>query len=136
MTAGYRDGSTEGGAIARCAVGTTGAMVVQTPRGTTMTVTAIDRDTAAVPTWRTTLSPRETEVLHLIATGLNNTEIAAELFISVPTVKTHVAQVLRKVRVRDRVALVVAAYASGFVATPPTVSRPRCTSRIRHVRAR
>lgn len=66
------------------------------------------------PDW-TLLSPREAEVLHLVAADRSNTEIAGELFISVATVKTHLAQLLRKVRARDRVGLVVTAYTSGFV---------------------
>ena len=101
-----------------------------------MTVIAIDRYAAVVPAWSTRLSPRETEVLRLIATGRTNAEIAADLYISVPTVKTHVAQVLRKVGARDRVALVVAAYTSGFLSVPDKASRARCTSPVRHCRQR
>ncbi len=68
-----------------------------------------------VPPWVGLLSPRETEVLRCVARGLSNAEIAAELHISLPTVKTHVARLLAKVRARDRVQLVVEAYRSGFV---------------------
>ncbi len=61
------------------------------------------------------VSRREAEVLRLIARGLSNAEIGAELFISLPTVKSHVASLLAKLGARDRVQLVVAAYETGFV---------------------
>ena len=63
------------------------------------------------------LSPRETEVLLCMARGLTNQEIAQELFVGEATVKTHVARVLMKLGVRDRVQAVIAAYESGMVRT-------------------
>jgi DNA-binding NarL/FixJ family response regulator len=74
-----------------------------------------------VPERLTSLSTRELEVLREVARGLSNQEIAASLHLSAATVKSHVASILRKLDLRNRVQLVVCAYETGLV-EPHTIT--------------
>jgi DNA-binding NarL/FixJ family response regulator len=68
----------------------------------------------------TELTPREKDVLELIAKGHNNTEIADELYISGLTVKTHIGRIFTKLGLRDRAAAIVFAYEHRIVVSPGT----------------
>jgi DNA-binding NarL/FixJ family response regulator len=63
------------------------------------------------------ITDREREVLRLVGLGLSNAEIAAALYITVGTAKTHVARLLAKLGARDRVQLVITAYQAGLLDT-------------------
>jgi DNA-binding NarL/FixJ family response regulator len=69
------------------------------------------------------LTPREREVLTLLARGLSNADVAAQLFISEATVKTHLARVMAKLNVREKSQAVAAAYQTGLV--QPSAPPPR-----------
>jgi len=69
----------------------------------------------AAPAGLAELTAREREVLVSVARGLSNTEIAERLYLSVPTVKTHIGRILAKLGARDRAQLVIFAYETGLV---------------------
>lgn len=73
------------------------------------------RPGADSPAGLDTLTPRGLEVLTRIAHGRSNAEIGAALFLSEPTIKTHVTRILAKLQLRDGVQAVVVAYESGLI---------------------
>ncbi|WP_366505459.1 response regulator transcription factor [Tessaracoccus sp.] len=75
----------------------------------------VDRPSGVPPAPPALLTPREVEVLTLVGRGLTNHEVAAQLVISVKTVKTHIGSLLAKLQARDRAQLVIAAYEAGLV---------------------
>jgi DNA-binding NarL/FixJ family response regulator len=66
------------------------------------------------------LTEREREILKLLASGLSNAELGAQLYLSEPTIKTHLSSIFRKLGVRDRVQAVIAAYDAGLVQPAPS----------------
>jgi DNA-binding NarL/FixJ family response regulator len=68
-----------------------------------------------VPDALSVLTPRELDVLRVVARGLSNSEIANELFVSEATVKTHVVRILAKLELRDRTQAAIAAYEHGLI---------------------
>src|SRR5437763_7668629 len=99
------------------------------PQVTTRLIEAFARQAAtppAPPAALDELTPREREVLALVARGLSNSEIADSLIVSRGTVKTHVERILMKLNLRDRIQAVVLAYETGIV-TPGQAHDPNPT---------
>jgi RNA polymerase sigma factor (sigma-70 family) len=97
------------------------------PKVTTRLIEAFARHAAISPTQPAAmneLTPREREVLALVARGLSNAEIADQLVVTRGTIKTHVERILMKLDLRDRVQAVVLAYETGIV-TPGQTQAPR-----------
>ena len=91
---------------------------VQRPEAAPAPPALVGRDGPGGPDGLVGVTEREREVLTLVGRGLSNTEIAAELFISLATAKAHVGRLLAKLGARDRVQLVITAYELGLVAPP------------------
>jgi DNA-binding NarL/FixJ family response regulator len=90
--------------------------------GATVTQRLLERFSGSTPTQSPSLdvlTERELEILRLVAEGLSNAEIADRLVVGETTVKSHVSSILRKLRVRDRVQAVIAAYDAGLVRPAP-----------------
>jgi DNA-binding NarL/FixJ family response regulator len=99
------------------------------PRVTTRLIEAFARQPPAPPAPPASLNeltPREHEVLALVARGLSNAEIADRLVVSRGTVKTHVERILMKLTLRDRIQAVILAYETGIV-TPGQADHPNPT---------
>jgi DNA-binding NarL/FixJ family response regulator len=83
----------------------------------------VSKEPTALPAVLSELTPREREVLDLLARGLSNPEICAQLVITEATAKTHVARILQKLGLRDRVQVVIYAYETGIVAPGTSIAR-------------
>jgi DNA-binding NarL/FixJ family response regulator len=83
----------------------------------------VPKEPAALPAVLSELTPREREVLDLLARGLSNPEICAQLVITEATAKTHVARILQKLGLRDRVQVVIYAYETGLIAPGANIAR-------------
>jgi DNA-binding NarL/FixJ family response regulator len=81
------------------------------------------KEPAALPAVLSELTPREREVLDLLARGLSNPEICAQLVITEATAKTHVARILQKLGLRDRIQVVIYAYETGLIAPGTSIAR-------------
>ncbi|MGH3873928.1 MAG: response regulator [Pseudonocardiaceae bacterium] len=79
---------------------------------------------APTPAEMAQLTPREREVLTLLAQGMSNADVAVQLFISEATVKTHLARVMMKLGVREKAQAVAAAYQTGLVTAPRSSQSP------------
>jgi DNA-binding NarL/FixJ family response regulator len=84
--------------------------------------TFVDRQPAPAPASLATLTRREIDILREVATGKTNAEIAAALYLSEGTVKTHLTHMLSKLDLRDRVQAVVLAYETGLITPRPSAA--------------
>ncbi|GAA4953291.1 DNA-binding NarL/FixJ family response regulator [Nonomuraea thailandensis] len=102
-----------------------GGEALLAPTVTRRLITEFLQRAAQVPAPRSLdgVTPREREVLTLVATGLSNRDIAEHLHLTVGTVKTHIGHLLAKLEARDRAQLVIAAFEAGLVSSPSRSDR-------------